>query len=177
MRIASGGEPGSARRRPFRTRARRPLCGFRSRFPRRGGNLQGWRERTRTEHRGDDLVLGGHRCTFRAWGPTAFSLLVLTERPHRTRLFLKKRRTSLPCPVQSRSENALELALVLAASVLATNMVPEKARFTKRRFRHLAPARNVTFASSKAGKNPPNWTPVRVTYKQGYQSYRDFPAL
>ena len=51
---------------------------------------------------------------------TAFSLLVLTERPHPTRLFLKNRgpqqasllgwkksRTSLPCPVQSRSENAL----------------------------------------------------------------------
>src|SRR5579862_2062386 len=37
----------------------------------------------------------------------SFSLLVLTERPHRTRLFLKKSRTSLPCPVQSRSENAL----------------------------------------------------------------------
>src|SRR5580658_9111764 len=33
--------------------------------------------------------------------------LVLTERPHQTRLFLKKSRTSLPCPVQSRSENAL----------------------------------------------------------------------
>ena len=39
---------------------------------------------------------------------TAFSLLVLTERPHPTRLFLKKSRTSLPCPVQSRSENALK---------------------------------------------------------------------
>jgi BlaI family penicillinase repressor len=51
---------------------------------------------------------------------TAFSLPVLTERPHPTRLFLKNRgprqasllwwkksRTSLPCPVQSRSENAL----------------------------------------------------------------------
>jgi hypothetical protein len=38
---------------------------------------------------------------------TAFSLLVLTEQPHPTRLFLKKSRTSLPCPVQSRSENAL----------------------------------------------------------------------
>ena len=38
---------------------------------------------------------------------TAFSLLVLTERPHPTRLFLKKSRTSLLCPVQSRSENAL----------------------------------------------------------------------
>src|SRR5580700_11334102 len=40
---------------------------------------------------------------------TAFSLLVLTERPHPTRLFLKKSRTSLLCPVQSRSENALSL--------------------------------------------------------------------
>ena len=53
---------------------------------------------------------------------TAFSLPVLTERPHPTRLFLKNRgprqasllgwkksRTSLPCPVQSRSENALEV--------------------------------------------------------------------
>ena len=39
--------------------------------------------------------------------PTAFSLLVLTARPHPTRLFLKKSRTSLTCPVQSRSENAL----------------------------------------------------------------------
>ena len=39
--------------------------------------------------------------------PKAFSLLVLTERPNPTRLFLKKSRTSLPCPVQSRSENAL----------------------------------------------------------------------
>jgi hypothetical protein len=38
---------------------------------------------------------------------TAFSLLVLIERPHPTRLFLKKSRTSPPCPVQSRSENAL----------------------------------------------------------------------
>jgi hypothetical protein len=64
---------------------------------------------------------------------TAFSLPVLTERPHPTRLFFKNRgprqasllgwknrgprqasllgwkksRTSLPCPVQSRSENAL----------------------------------------------------------------------
>jgi hypothetical protein len=35
---------------------------------------------------------------------------VLTERPNPTRLFLKKSRTSLPCPVQSRSENALDLA-------------------------------------------------------------------
>ena len=42
-----------------------------------------------------------------AWDATAFSLLVLTEPPHPTRLFLKKSRTSLPCPVQSRSENAL----------------------------------------------------------------------
>jgi hypothetical protein len=68
-------------------------------------------------------------------GPIAFSLLVLTERPHPTRLFLKNRgprqasllgwknrgprqgsllgwkksRTSLPCPVQSRSEDALKL--------------------------------------------------------------------
>ncbi len=38
---------------------------------------------------------------------TAFSLLVLTEQPRLTRLFLKKSRISLPCPVQSRSENAL----------------------------------------------------------------------
>ena len=51
---------------------------------------------------------------------TAFSLLVLTEPPHPTRLFFKnrgprqacllgwkKRRTSLPRPVQSRSENAV----------------------------------------------------------------------
>ena len=37
----------------------------------------------------------------------AFSLPVLTEGPHPTRLFLKKSRTSLNCPVQSRSENAL----------------------------------------------------------------------
>ena len=48
---------------------------------------------------------------FRSFGSlpatTAFSLLVLTERPNPTRLFLKKSRTSLPCPVQSRSENAL----------------------------------------------------------------------
>jgi hypothetical protein len=40
---------------------------------------------------------------------TAFSLPVLTERPLPTRLFLKKSRTSLPCPVQSRSENALKV--------------------------------------------------------------------
>ncbi len=39
--------------------------------------------------------------------PKVFSLLVLAERPNPTRLFLKKSRTSLPCPVQSRSENAL----------------------------------------------------------------------
>ncbi len=39
--------------------------------------------------------------------PTAFSLLVFTERPLSTWLFLKKSRTSLPSPVQSRSENAL----------------------------------------------------------------------
>ena len=43
----------------------------------------------------------------RGFKATAFSLQVLTERPHPTRLFLKKSRTSLPCPVQSRSENAL----------------------------------------------------------------------
>jgi hypothetical protein len=48
-------------------------------------------------------VYGGESCR-----STAFSLLVLTERPHPTRLFLKKSRTSLPCPVQSGSENALE---------------------------------------------------------------------
>jgi hypothetical protein len=37
----------------------------------------------------------------------AFSLLVYTGQPTSTRLFLKKRRTSLLLPVQSRSENAL----------------------------------------------------------------------
>ncbi len=37
-----------------------------------------------------------------------FSLLVFAERPYSTRLFLRKSRTSLPSPVQSRSENALE---------------------------------------------------------------------
>jgi hypothetical protein len=37
---------------------------------------------------------------------TAFSLLVLTEQPIRTRLFIKKSRTSPRSPVQSRSENA-----------------------------------------------------------------------
>src|SRR5580658_5413576 len=36
----------------------------------------------------------------------SFSLPVLTERPHPTRLFLKKSRTSLSCLIQSRSENA-----------------------------------------------------------------------
>src|SRR6202453_2022115 len=51
----------------------------------------------------------------RSRGITAFSLLVLTARPHPTRLFLKKSRTSLPCPVQSRSENALVLLLLSAA--------------------------------------------------------------
>jgi hypothetical protein len=40
----------------------------------------------------------------------AFSLLVYTGRPASTQLFLKKRRTSLPWPVQSRSENALGAA-------------------------------------------------------------------
>src|SRR5580692_9887342 len=44
------------------------------------------------------------------------TLLVLTERPHPTRLFLKKRRTSLPCPVQSRSENALAIGRSLMAA-------------------------------------------------------------
>ena len=46
---------------------------------------------------------------WRCWTTTAtaFSLLVLTEQPRLTRLFLKKSRVSLPCPVQSRSENAL----------------------------------------------------------------------
>ena len=43
----------------------------------------------------------------RTQGARAFSLLVLTERPHGTRLLPKKSRTSLPCPVQSSSENAL----------------------------------------------------------------------
>jgi len=38
---------------------------------------------------------------------TAFSLLVYTEQPLPTRLFLKKSRTSLNSTVQSRSENAL----------------------------------------------------------------------
>jgi hypothetical protein len=37
----------------------------------------------------------------------AFSLLVYTEQPIPARLFLKKSRTSLHSPVQSRSENAL----------------------------------------------------------------------
>src|SRR6202012_4644234 len=41
--------------------------------------------------------------------PTAFSLLVYTGQLRLTRLFLKKRRTSPLLPVQSRSENALEL--------------------------------------------------------------------
>jgi hypothetical protein len=39
--------------------------------------------------------------------PIAFSLLVYTGQPPSTRLFLKKRRTTPPLPVQSRSENAL----------------------------------------------------------------------
>jgi hypothetical protein len=50
------------------------------------------------------IPVSGERADLR---DTAFSLPVLTERPHPTRLFLKKNRTSLPCPVQSRSENAL----------------------------------------------------------------------
>ena len=40
---------------------------------------------------------------------TAFSLLVFTKQPLQRRLFLKKSRTSPSCPVQSRSENALEV--------------------------------------------------------------------
>jgi hypothetical protein len=39
--------------------------------------------------------------------PTAFSLLVYTELPLPTWLFLQKSRTSLNLTVQSRSENAL----------------------------------------------------------------------
>ena len=35
---------------------------------------------------------------------TAFSLLVLTERPHPTRLFLKKEKAALLCPVLFRVE-------------------------------------------------------------------------
>src|SRR5271170_2022131 len=42
--------------------------------------------------------------------PGAFPLLVLTEQSVRTWLFLKKSHTSPRFPVQSRSENALELA-------------------------------------------------------------------
>jgi hypothetical protein len=45
---------------------------------------------------------GGLRCV------RAFPLLVYTGQPTSARLFLKKRRTSLLLPVQSRSENALE---------------------------------------------------------------------
>ena len=40
-------------------------------------------------------------------GTTAFSLLVYTEQPTRSRLFLKTSPTSLPFPGQTRSENAL----------------------------------------------------------------------
>ena len=52
---------------------------------------------------------------------TAFSLLVLTERPRPTRLFLKKSRTSLPFPVQSRSENALVIGRAISRPVFQRN--------------------------------------------------------
>ena len=42
--------------------------------------------------------------------PKAFALLVYTDQLLRARLFLKKSRTSLHSPVQSRSENALASA-------------------------------------------------------------------
>src|SRR5271163_638773 len=46
-------------------------------------------------------------------GTTAFSLLVLTEQPVRTWLFLKKSHTSPRFPVQSRRENALAFSLLV----------------------------------------------------------------
>jgi len=48
----------------------------------------------------------------------AFSLLVHTEQPIPTRLFLKKSRTSLRLPVQSRSENALICAPLLVVETV-----------------------------------------------------------
>src|SRR5271168_5255628 len=52
--------------------------------------------------------LMGHRRDVRG-GATAVSLLVFTEQPLPSRLFLKKSRTSPDFPVQSRSENALRM--------------------------------------------------------------------
>ena len=52
----------------------------------------------------------------------AFSLLVLTEQPVRTWLFLKKSRTSRRLAVQSRSENAL--VTLLTAKTGAGRSVP-----------------------------------------------------
>jgi hypothetical protein len=60
----------------------------------------------------------------------AFSLLVSTGQPRLARLFLKKRRTSLLFPVQSRSENALSAAEALdIAKELKLNPPHAKADF------------------------------------------------
>ena len=70
--------------------------------------------------------------------PTAFSLLVLTEQPHSTRLFLKKSRISLLCPVQSRSENALARRHKDEIVVLGETLVKQVfALFQKRSRNHL----------------------------------------
>jgi hypothetical protein len=56
-------------------------------------------------HIGLEPSLAGHQSSRKC--SMAFSLLVYTKQPLLWRLFLKKRRTSLHSPVQSRSENAI----------------------------------------------------------------------